>query len=240
MLEVVMLEKKYVTGLSGKRTFSTGRVSFRLQRGEILGLMGPSGCGKTTIAKMIVGLLKPSAGHILVDGADAADMLIKNPRLYHQRVQAVPQHPDLSLDPKQTIGRAVEEVLLYHKKTASKKRARLLTEEWFENTGLPLEIAWRYPAEISGGQAQRVALIRALCLSPRYLVADEPAAMLDLSTQAGILRLILNLKNRLNMGVLLISHDSDVVNAVCDQVLDMTAVRKTGEVIPFSSVWNQG
>jgi ABC-type dipeptide/oligopeptide/nickel transport system ATPase subunit len=103
-----------------------------------------------------------------------------------------------------------------------------LIEEWFDNTGLPPEIASRFPSEISGGQAQRAALIRAVCLSPRYLVADEPTAMLDLSTQAEILRLIMDLKNRLKMGVLLISHDSDVVNAVCDQI------------IPFSSLRDQG
>jgi len=200
MLEAVMLEKNYITGFFKKKTFSTGRVSFRIPRGEILGLTGPSGCGKTTVAKMIVGLLRSSAGRIILDGADAADMLIKTPRLYHLRVQAVPQHPDLSLDPKQTVGNAVEEVLLYHGKAASKKQARLLIEEWFDNTGLPPEIASRFPSEISGGQAQRAALIRAVCLSPRYLVADEPTAMLDLSTQAEILRLIMDLKNRLKMG----------------------------------------
>jgi len=221
MLEAVKLRKNYITGLSKKKTFSTGRVSFRIQSGEILGLMGPSGCGKTTVAKMIVGLLRPSEGRIILDGADVADMLIETPRLYHRRVQAVPQHPDLSLDPKQTVGKSVEEVLLYHGKAASKKHARRLIDEWFDNTGLTPDIARRLPSEISGGQAQRVALIRAVCLSPRYLVADEPTAMLDLSTQAEILRLIMDLKNRLKMGVLLISHDSDVVNAVCDRVLGM-------------------
>lgn len=228
MLEAVMLEKTYLTGLFKKKTFSTGRISFLLRQGETAGLMGPSGCGKTSVAKMLVGLLRPSAGRIILDGEDAADMLIKIPRIYHLRVQAVPQHPDLSLDPKQPVGNAVEEVLLYHKKASSKKHARLLTEEWFEKTGLSPEIARRFPAEISGGQAQRVALIRALCLSPRYLVADEPTAMLDLSTQAEILRLIMDLKNRLKMGVLLISHDLDVVNALCDQVLKMGSAEKTG------------
>jgi ABC-type glutathione transport system ATPase component len=241
MLEAVRLEKNYITGLSKKKTFSTGLVSFRIRRGEILGLMGPSGCGKTTVAKMIVGLLRPSVGRIILDGADASDMLLKTPRLYHRRVQAAPQHPDLSLDPKQTVGKAVEEVLLYHGKAASKKQARLLTNEWFERTGLSPEIARRFPSEISGGQAQRAALIRAMCLSPRYLVADEPTAMLDLSTQAEILRLIMDLKNRLKMGVLLISHDSDVVNDVCDRVLEMGSVEKNRnrKGIPFSSVWAQ-
>ena len=231
MLEILKLKKVYTNGFLRKKVFSTQSVSFQLRQGEILGLVGPSGCGKTTVARMIAGLESPTDGKLMLDGSDLNFRKTENRFRYRKQVQMISQHPELALDPKQTAGNAVIEVLLYHRLASSRKKALDMTREWFEKTGLAWEIAKRFPREMSGGQAQRVAMIRALSLSPRFLIADEPTSMLDLSVQTMILRLIIGLKEKKKTGVLLITHDMDVVNALCDRVITMnTSEQEAGDV----------
>jgi ABC-type glutathione transport system ATPase component len=227
MLEAVKLGKQFTRGFFKKVVFQVRDISFQLNRGEILGLVGPSGSGKSTIGRMMVGLTRPTNGVVRLDGKKIFPLSGK--RLHHQhKVQIVFQEPHLTLDPKQTVSESLQEVLLAHKLVPSRKAANQRVMELFDQTGLTSEILNRLPREISGGQAQRVVIARALCLLPQYLIADEPTSMLDLSVQAMILRLLQDFKLRRNLGILFISHDPAVIQVICDRVIFL----QNGSLLP--------
>ena len=191
-------------------------VSFELPRGETLGLVGESGCGKSTLGRVIAGILAPSAGTVLLDGKP----VMVGGRKTTTRIQTVFQDPFASLDPRMKVGEAVAEGPVAHG-LVTKAGAAAYVRDWFARVGLNPEMADRFPHQFSGGQRQRIAIARALAMQPDLLICDEPVASLDVSIQAQILNLFLELRRDLGLTCLFISHDLAVVRHVSDRVAVM-------------------
>ena len=193
-------------------------VSFALASGQCLALVGESGSGKTTIARCVVGLHRPAAGHILLDGARLAPLARQRPKEARRRCQIIFQNPYDSLNPRHRVGHAIARppriLRDLSEREAEREVARLL-----ERVRLPARLADRFPAELSGGEHQRVAIARALAANPDLLICDEITSALDVSVQAAILELLADLRAELDVALLLISHDLGVVASIADRVL---------------------
>jgi len=199
-------------------------VSFNLREGETLGIVGESGCGKTSLGNAIVGQLVPSSGEILFDDPSRQGHGPMTRSAFCERVQMVFQDPMGSLNPRMTIGRALEEVLYVHRKRrelADRDARKKEVIRLLDDVGLAASFVHRYPHELSGGQRQRVVLARALAVRPTLLIADEPVSALDVSIQVQILNLIKDLQGRMNLALLFIAHDLSVVRYMCDRVVVM-------------------
>ena len=198
-------------------------VSLRIRRGETLGLVGESGCGKSTLAKMLLGLLEPSSGNVLIHGKEI------NPgkRLALARsIQPIFQDPYSSLNPRRTVGDIVGVPLQLHKIGTDADRKKQV-RDILDIVGMPERTHTQYPNQLSGGQRQRVAIARALVLRPDILICDEPPSALDVSVQAQILNLLLDLKAEFGLTYLFISHDLGVVEHLVDRV----AVMHRGKIV---------
>ncbi len=193
-------------------------VSFTLARGRSLGIVGESGSGKSTLARLVMALEAPTAGRVLLDGAELHALRPAALRAARAKLQMVFQDPYGSLDPRRTVGHTVAEPLrLLHRADAAEQRAR--AAEALDAVGLPPAALQRYPHEFSGGQRQRIAIARALITRPKLIVADEPVSALDVSVQAQVLNLMQDLQQRFGLALLFISHDLAVVDLVCDDVV---------------------
>ena len=193
-------------------------VSRAVGRGGAVGLGGECGSGKSTIGRLMLGLQRPNSGRVLLDGADLSTLRGPALRTARRRMQLVFQDPYGSLDPRRRVGGQVADGLAVHGLLPrTQRRARV--EALLAQVGLPPAHADRYPHEFSGGQRQRVAIARALATEPDFLVADEPVSALDVSVQAQVLALLADLRTRLGLGLLFISHDLAVVRSLCDQVV---------------------
>lgn len=204
MLEVNSVFKSY-----GKNEILND-VSLRINRQEAVSLTGESGCGKSTLAGIICGTVKPNSGSALFNGEKLFD---DNGYLRNPKIQLIPQQPMLFLDPKQRIFDALAEPLKVHKKTKGKAETEKRVKELLESVWLEEGILKRYPSQISGGQAQRVLIARALALEPSLIIADEACAMLDTISTAQIICILRNLIKEKEMSVLLISHDMELVKS---------------------------
>jgi ABC-type glutathione transport system ATPase component len=205
-------------------------VSLTIARGRTLGLVGESGSGKSTIAKALVGRLKPVAGSIRVDGVDLAHMTGPQRRAMRRTVQLIPQDPYSSLDPRRTVGEALAEAIDPVRGTVGRHRDEIA--HWLSLILLEPDTIDRYPHEFSGGQRQRIAVARALAVRPKLIVADEITSALDLSVQAEVLNLIGRLRAELELTMLFISHNLAVVHHVSDEIM----VLFHGEVMEFGDV----
>ena len=228
VLEVRDLAKTYRTGgLFGRRrtVHAVRGVSFALRRGETLGIVGESGSGKSTVARCLVRLLGADGGAILLGGTDIRPLSRAAFRPLTRQVQMVFQDPFASLNPRRRAGELIAQGPVTH----GTPRARALEEarEMLSLVGLDPAAADRFPHEFSGGQRQRIGLARALALRPQVLVADEPVSALDVSVQAQVLRLLAELKERLSLSIVFITHDLRVAAQVCDRIL----VMHRGEVV---------
>jgi peptide/nickel transport system ATP-binding protein len=197
-------------------------VSFQVKKGETLGVVGESGCGKTTLGRTILTLVEPASGKIMINGHDVAFISRSGAKQLRREVQLVFQDPYSSLNPRLTIGDAIEEPMhvfgLHHSKERKKKVQALL-----DQVGLPSAYYRRYPHEFSGGQRQRIVIARALALAPELLVCDESVSALDVSVQAQVLNLLNDLKNELGLTMIFISHDLSVVRYMSDRIAVMQA-----------------
>ncbi len=205
-------------------------VSIEIARGEVLGLVGESGCGKSTLGRMISGILPPSSGQVLIEGRPVmAGGSKRSPRKIDRRVQMVFQNPYASLNPRMRIGQAIAEGPVAHG-LVSRKAAADYVAGWLSRVGLDPAYMSHYPHQFSGGQRQRIAVARALAMQPEVLVCDEPVASLDVSIQAQVINLFLELRRELALTMLFISHDLGVVRHLCDRV----AVMYLGRIVEVS------
>jgi oligopeptide/dipeptide ABC transporter ATP-binding protein len=235
LLEVEDLKKHYSTPRG--TLFAVDGVSFNVQAGETLGLVGESGCGKSTLGKTVCRILQPTAGTIRLKGIDIAQASRSELRRMRRIIQFVFQDPYGSLNPRVPIGRILEEALVVQKLgNAGERRDRVA---WLlERVGLRPDSASRLPHEFSGGQRQRIGIARALSVSPELVICDEPVSALDVSIQAQILNLLVDLQKGSALSYLFISHDLSVVRYIADRVMIMYLGRAS-EIAPHDSIWRR-
>ena len=193
-------------------------VSFFVKRGETLGLVGESGCGKTTTGRCILQLYKPTEGQVIFEGQDLTALSTRQMRTMRREMQVIFQDPYSSLNPRMTAGNIIGEPLVVHHLVDSKAEYRERVADLLQNVGLNPYMADRFPHEFSGGQRQRIGVARALSVSPKFIVADEPVSALDVSIQAQIINLLEGLQEQFNLTYLFIAHDLSVVRHISDRV----------------------
>ena len=234
ILEVEGLKQHFPIKGSKRVVRAVDGISFDLYEGETLGLVGESGCGKSTTLRAIDQLYKPTAGSVIFEGVDLASLSRKHLIEARQNMQMVFQDPYDSLNPRMTVSQIIAEPLeIYNNRghiKMSKKEIAVKVEDLMETVGLSKFFKNRYPHEFSGGQKQRIGIARALALNPKLLLLDEPVSALDVSIQAQILNLLVDLQKKLGLSYLFIAHDLAVIEYISDRV----AVMYLGAMVEIS------
>lgn len=193
-------------------------VNITINKGETLGIVGESGCGKSTLGRVILRLHEATSGDVLYDGMNVNDFTNDEMRHMRQNMQIIFQDPYASLNPRMTIGQIIEEPLKLHKIYKSAEERRKRVEELMQLVGLPLRSYNQYPHEFDGGRRQRVVIARALSIKPQFIVCDEPVSALDVSVQAQILNLLMELQKKMQLTYMFISHDLSVVKHISTNI----------------------
>ena len=215
-------------GESAQLLHALSHVNLKVYRGETLGVIGESGCGKSTLGRCIVGLHTPSSGQLVFEGKPLNFKAGGGQgKALRRKIQMIFQDPYSSLDPRKTCGKIVEEPMIIHKTVTDSVQRQERVRELMSVVGLDAQHVHRFPHEFSGGQRQRINIARALSLNPDLLVCDEPVSALDVSVQAQILNLMMDLREKFSLTMLFISHEMTVVRHLCDQV----AVMYLGNVV---------
>ena len=233
LIEIKNLEKIYKSEnsfLSPKKENNhvLKSVNLNIKKGEIVSLVGESGCGKSTLANCILKLIVPDSGEILFNNENILKFNKKQTFEYRKKIQMIFQNPYSSLNPKMKIRETLEEPLIIHKVKSKDERIQKI-EEIINLTGISKSDLNKYPHEFSGGQRQRIAIARALILKPDFVVADEPVSALDVSICASIINMLIELREKLNLTILFISHDLNLVRYLSDKI----AVMNKGEIVEF-------
>ena len=210
---------------------AVNNVNLEIKKGQIIGIVGESGCGKSTLGRLILRLLEPTSGEIIYKGENLFSMSGKKLRLIRQNLQIVFQNPYSSLNPRMRIREIISEPIIVHKTFKRKEDINARVNELLNIVGLEVHCESKYPHELSGGQRQRVAIARALSLNPEFLVLDEPVSALDVSIQAQILNLLLDLQEKLNLTYLFISHNLHVVSYISTHI----AVMYLGKIVEYGA-----
>lgn len=228
------LKKYFKSGISffGKKdnfVHAVDDINLDIYKGEIVGLVGESGSGKTTLARLILNLTSPTDGSVTISGVDAAKATRKEEKALRRDIAVVFQDPAGNLNPRHTVGKSIMRPLLIH--GTSKHEARKKALEALKMVKMDESYMDTYPAQLSGGQQQRIAIARALVLNPKIMILDEPTSALDVSVQAQVLNLLLDLQEELGLTYLVITHDLNVINYICDRV----AVMYLGKLVEYGT-----
>ena len=231
MLELNNISMSFSQGIVNRTTKPVlDGVSISVDRGEVLGLMGDSGSGKTTLAKIAVRLINPDSGTVVMDGEDITKYNFRKMSSYRSRIQLVFQNPEGALNPEMTLGDSLREAV--YKSRIRSMGITNAVDHLCTELGIKKELLTRYPSQVSGGEIQRIALSRVLAMQPDYLLLDEPTSMLDASVQAYILSVLREHQRKHGTGIVLITHDLDIIRSVCDRV----AVIDKGKLIGYGGI----
>jgi len=224
-LAELLQPKKFVKAVDG--------VSFTVNRGEILGIIGESGCGKSTFGRILCRLENPTKGSVLINGVSTEQLVREDPKKFRRMVQIVFQNPFDTFTPRDTIRKILIRPLKHHGIGRNEEERIDIIKQALENGGLvpAQDIMQRYPHELSGGQLQRISIIRSMFLNPSFIIADEPVSMLDVSVRADIINMLMDLARNHNAAMVFISHDIALTRYVCDNI----AVMYLGRIVEYGS-----
>ena len=228
MIRLEKISKNFKKGLLTKNEKNViNSIDLTIEQGKIIGIVGSSGSGKTTLARIMMGILPPDKGKVFYKDRDIYKLSKKERKQYHREVQLIFQNPESALVPTQTVLDNLLAPIKIHKMFQSQAERLAAVMKMIQEVGVSEELLYRYPHQISGGEAQRIIICRALLLNPKVLILDEPTSMLDVSVQAHIMNLLRAIQKKFQLTYLLISHDLELISLFADEVV----VMKDGEII---------